>query len=260
LRARARDRGAHLTAAGHNRITIHVVRRGGHVEIFAVLAVSAMVVGAGAADGARRTITRQDAQAVATAINLRHSDLPSFAQHPNPITADQKRLNASLGKCVGGVPDTDALAKVQSPSFVSPGSGSATVSSEALIMPSQALVAKDLAAITGPRAIGCLRSQLSTEIRASLPKGDSLVSIAGSRVTSVVSGADGTFAYRFKFVLGVKQGTKTTKVPAYGDFVGFTYGQAQASFSVQTELTPPSAAFERQVAARLVSRARAAIG
>ena len=220
--------------------------------VVALLAVVAAVACAGVALAAHRTITRNQAQAVATSINLRHSDLPTFAAHPNPVTADEKRLNATLGRCVGGVPDSQALAKVQSPTFTSPGSVSATISSESQIMPSQALVAKDLAAIAGPKAIGCLRSELNAELRATLPKGDSLISLTGSRVASGVSGADGSFAYRFKFVIGVKQGTKTTKVPAYGDFVGFTFGQAQVSFSIQTELAPPSAAFERQVAARLV--------
>jgi hypothetical protein len=49
-------------------------------------------------------------------------------------------------------------------------------------------------------------------------------------------------------------------VPAYGDFVGFIWGQAEVSLSIESELSPPSKALERELGARLVARARAAIG
>lgn len=229
-------------------------------RVVGALALSALVAGAGVGLAAHRTVTRQDAQAVAAEINLRHSDLPSYAQHADPITAQEKRLNAQLSKCIGATADSGALAKVQSPSFVSPGSTSINVGSSAEIQRSAATVASDLRAIMAPRALRCLESQLSSQLRASLGSQGRLLSLSGRSVPSPVSGSDGTFAYSFTFVIGVKQGKQTVKIPAYGDFVGFAWGQAQVSLSIETELASPPAALERQLAARLVSRARAAIG
>jgi hypothetical protein len=121
-------------------------------------------------------------------------------------------------------------------------------------------VAHDLKAVTAPKALNCLASQLRSTLQGALAGKAKLLSLTGSKIRSVVSGSDGTFAYRFAFVLGVKQGKTTVKVPAYGDFVGFVWGQAEVSLSVESESTPPSAALERQLAARLVARSRAAIG
>src|SRR4029077_5129395 len=103
--------------------------------------------------------------------------------------------------CIGGTPDSAALAKVQSPSFVSPGSVSINVGSTAEIPSSAATGASDLRAITAPRALRCLGTQLSTQLKASLGSKGTLLSLNGARVPSVVTGSDGTFAYRFKFVV-----------------------------------------------------------
>jgi hypothetical protein len=229
-------------------------------RIAALVALSALVAGAGVALAAHRVIPRQRARAVAASINLRHGDLPSYAQQPNPTTAPEKRINAQLAKCIGTTPDSAALADVQSQSFVSPGTVSIDVGSTAEIQRSAATVASDLRAITAPRALRCFESELSTQLRASIGSKGTLLSLTGKSVPSVVRGSDGTFAFRFTFVTAVNQGKQTVNVPAYADFVGFGWGQAEVSLSIETELAPPPAALERQLAARLVSRARAAIG
>ena len=221
---------------------------------------AALAAGGGVALAAHKTITRQQAKTVAAAIVLRHGDLPSYTQSPNPVTPQEERINAQLSKCIGATPDSAALAKVQSPNFDSPGGGSISVGSTALIQASAATVAHDLKAVTAPKALKCFASQLTSTLRAALAGKATLLSLNGSKIQSVVSGSDGTFAFRFAFVLGVKQGKKTVKVPAYADFVGFVWGQAEVSLSIESEFSPPSAALERQLAARLVARARAAIG
>ena len=174
--------------------------------------------------------------------------------------AQQERISAQLSRCIGATPDSAALAKVQSPNFDSPGGGSTSVGSTAIIQASAATVAGDLKAITAPKALHCLASQLSSTLQAALAGKATLLSLHGSKIQSVVSGSDGTFAFRFAFVLAVKQGTTTVKLPAYGDFVGFAWGQAEVSLSIESEFSPPSTALERQLAARLLERARAAIG
>jgi len=214
----------------------------------------------GVALAAHRTIARSQAKAVATAINLRHGDLPGYAQHPNPITKQEEQIDAQLSKCTGTSQDAAAFAKVQSPSFDSPGAVSTSVGSTAMIAASASVVASDLKAVSGPKAVDCIGNQLRSQLRAALAGKATLISLHGSKIASVVSGSDGTFAYRFAFVLGVKQGKKTVNVPAYGDFIGFAWGQAEVSLSVETELAPPPASLERRLAALLVSRAHAAIG
>jgi len=228
-------------------------------RVLVALVVAVLAVG-GVALAAHRAITRQQAKTVGAAIVLRHGDLPSYTQSANPVTPQEERISAQLSKCTGATPDSAALAKVQSPNFDSPGGGSISVGSTALIQASAATVAHDLTAITAPKALNCLSSQLSSTLQAALAGKATLLSLNGSKIQSVVSGSDGTFAYRFAFVLGVKQGKTTVKVPAYGDFVGFAWGQAEVSLSIESEFSPPSTALERQLAARLLARARAAIG
>jgi hypothetical protein len=218
-----------------------------------------LALGADAALAAHRTISSSQAQSVATAIGLRHSDLPSLSQQSNPITAQERRLNAQLTTCVGGVPDSKALGEAQSPSFASSGNSSVTVNSDTEILPSASLVAKDLASITGSRGLPCLQAQLAGQLRSSISKGETLT-IHGARFPSVVAGSDGTFAIRFSVVVHATSGTSTASVPLYADSIGFAYGQAEVSFSVVETGAKPSAALERRLAALLVARARAAIG
>lgn len=224
-----------------------------------VVLVAVLAVGVAAARGTHRTVTRAAAHAVAVAINLRPSDLPTLAAQANPITAAQRRFSAQLTACLGGVPDNEAYADAQSPTFTSSGSSSLTISSTTEILPSAALVAKDLAAVRSAKGIPCLQRQLGTQLKASLAKGDTL-SIHGVLLPAIVTGSDGTFALRFNVVVGVKQGGSSVPVRVYYDTVGFAYGQAEVGFDVLSTATTPSISLERRLGASLLARARAAIG
>jgi hypothetical protein len=221
--------------------------------------IGALAVGAASALGSHRTITRREAKAAAVAINLRHADLPTLAAQSNPITVEQQRFSAQLTACLHGVPNSEAYAEAQSPTFTGSGSSSLTVSSTSEILPSAALVAKDLAAVVGAKGIPCLQSQLGTELRASLAEGDTL-QIHGAALPAVVSGSDGAFALRFDVVVKLKQGKTTISVPVYYDAFGFAYGQAEVGFDVLSTTTKPPAALERRLAAILLARAHSAIG
>lgn len=232
-----------------------IVRQG----VGALALASLLAVGADDALASHRTISPSQAQAVANAIALRPSDLPTLSQQSNPITAQERQLNAQLTACAGGVPDSKGLAEGQSPSFASTGNLPVTINSNTEILPSAALVAKDLAAITGSRGLPCLQAQLARQLRSSISKGETL-SVHGARFPSVVSGSDGTFAFRFSVVVHATSGASTVSVPLYADSIGFAYGQAEVSFTVVETGGKPSAALERRLAALLVARARAAIG
>jgi len=234
------------------------LRRTVGLGVGALALAGLLALGADAALASHRTISRSQAQSVAVAISLRHSDLPTLGQHSNPITAQERSLNAQLTACIGGVAESMALAEAQSPSFGA-GSSSVTINSDTEILPSAALVANDLAAITGSRGLPCLQAELGRQLRASAAKGETLT-IHGAPLPSVVSGSDGTFAIRFSVVVRATSGTTTVSVPLYADFIGFAYGQAEVSLDVVQTGSKPSAAIERQLAALLVARARAAIG
>src|SRR5271154_2542461 len=75
---------------------------GGSVGVLPVVLVG--VVAAHAAFASVRAVTRSDATALATAISVRHGDLPTFKQQSNPVTPQQQRLTAQATSCAGGVP------------------------------------------------------------------------------------------------------------------------------------------------------------
>jgi hypothetical protein len=218
-----------------------------------VLAIAAV------ADATQRTITRIQAPAVAAAINLHHSDLPTLGQQRNPITNQEQKLSAQLTACIGGVPDSLALAEAQSPTFSTPGASALTISSTTEILPTATLVAKDLAAITGAKGVPCLKSQMRTQLGSSLAKGESLT-VTAARLAGPVAGGDGTFELRFAITFAIKQGSVVVHVPVFYDVIGFAYGQAEVGLDLLRSATKPSSALEKKLAATLLKRARTAIG
>ncbi len=218
-----------------------------------------LAAGASAALASHRTVTAGEATAAATAISVRHADLPKLKQRSNPITPQETRQTAQLTACVRGVPVGEALANTQSPNFVNSSGTSVTVSSGTEILPSVALVAKDFAAITGPRGLPCVLAQLRSELVGTPSKGETVTSHA-SPLASIVSGTDAAFADRYTVVVRVTRKTTTLILPLYVDLIGFAYGQAEVSLSVMTVGAKPSRSLDRRLAALLVARARTAIG
>lgn len=221
-----------------------------------------LLAGASGALAGPASVSRAHANTVADAILLRPGDLAGYKQEPNPMTAHERALSAQEARCIGGVPPSEAWAQSQSPGFTRTlaDGASTTVSSQAELLPSAALVDKDLAAASGPHGIPCLQTELVATLRASLPKGQSLVSISGAGLAAPLPKADPSFADRFTILIAVKQGGKSTKVPVYADAVGITDGQVEIALSVEAVLTPPPAAFEHQLAEVLLARAQAQLG
>ena len=228
-------------------------------RIATLAAIAVLGLGAHSALASQRTLTRAQAQDAAAAIGLRRSDLPKLAAQSNPITAQQRRFSAKLTACLGGVPDTEAYAEAQSPTFTGAGTSSLTVSSTTEILPTAALVDEDLRAVDSAQGIPCLQSQLGDQLKASLAKGAAL-EIHGTPLPLVVEGSDGTFALRFAVIVTIKQGRSTLPVHLYYDTIGFAYGQAEVGFDVLSTSATPSTALERRLGASLLARARAEIG
>ncbi|MGD0385111.1 MAG: hypothetical protein ABSB73_03135 [Solirubrobacteraceae bacterium] len=233
--------------------------RGRRAAVGALIVVIVLACGVDAALAAHRAVTRSDALAIATAINVRQGDVPKLKQQSNPITATEVRQQTQLTGCVGGVPTSDAFANTQSPNFASLSGTSVTLNSGTEILPSAALVAKDFAAVTGPRGLPCLLADLRTEL-VGKPAKDETVKSYASHLTADVSGADDAFADRFAVIITVTHKTTTLILPLYVDLVGFTYGQAEVSLSVESVGAKPSTALEHRLVALLVARAHSAIG
>jgi len=126
-----------------------------------------------------RPVTRAQALAVANAISLRHSDLPSLAQSNNPVTPQQLQVENKAIACAGAVPLSKAFANTQSPIFQSSGSAAVAINSGTEILPSTALVAKDFAATDRPKALRCVLAEVETGLRTSLPATDKLTNASG---------------------------------------------------------------------------------
>ncbi len=232
-------------------------------RILGPLTAAAVAAGGGVALAARGTVTRQQAPAVAAAISLSYLPVPSSGTADDlrhPITPDH--IGAQLTQCLGSDTKNRALAAVVSPTFIIFSPRYLMAASTVAIQPSQGQVANDLAAISSPKAVGCLTSHVSSAIRASFTDPvcggptAALFSLTAVKIPSPVSGSDGTFAYRFRFVTGCRHGFT---YPAYADYVGFAWGQADVTLTVQTNNQPPPVTLERQLAALLLSHARRAI-
>ena len=233
----------------------HRLRLGGATAIAALLTA----VGVDAALAAHKTISRSGAAAVASAINLRHSDAPALKQQSNPLTPADRQSSAAVAACIGETPPGKDYTDMQSPNFVGPSPTQLTISSETQILPSAALVASDLAAIRRPKALSCLKNALGKALATTAPKG-STYTVSVARLPATLPGTDGVAAVRVIAVFRIKSGSKTVTVPAYIDDVGFAYGQAEISLNVISTTAPPSSKLETSLAVLLVDRARAAIG
>jgi hypothetical protein len=227
--------------------------------VAALGAACLLVAGAGAAMAAAKQVSGAAATTAATAINLRHSDLPTLKTQANPITSQQRQENTTLTACIGESAPSKVLADVQSQDFVGPAPDSVTISSETQIQPSVAAVSNDLVAIHRPKALTCLRSSLGRALATSAPK-NSTYSIAIGRLSATLPGTSGVAAVRVTATFHIKEGSKTVTVPAYIDDIGFAYGQAEISLNVISTLSPPSATLETKLALLLIKRAHTALG
>lgn len=244
----------------HRTHTTSPIPRHARLAVALALLIFASVAAAAFASSIP-TVTRQDANAVASAITIKHSDLPSYTQQKNPVTSEELRLDADLAKCDGGVPRTQAFAETQSQNFAKAPTGkpSIMITAATEIMPTAALAAKDLAATTGPRGIPCLKADLGAQLKASLPAGATLKTITGARLPNVVAHSSSAFIDRFTVVIDVKASGATLKLVLYADAIGFTYGQAEVSLSFETSTAPPPQALERVLSEQLLVRAHTAI-
>lgn len=226
-----------------------------------LLAALVACLGVGVALAASAPITRSHALEVAKAINLRQSDLPSSQQTADPFGARQRTLDAQLEECIGaGVPDSEAFAIVNSPSFVTAGSQPATIGSQVKVMPSAALASRDAAAGLDHRGLACATSQLSALVRPSLAKNEKISGAGAVFLPRLAIGGLHVIGARIRVMIRVTRGGSVVTVPLYADSLQFVDGQLEVNFEQEQGGEKPSAALEDRLLAVLVKRTRAALG
>jgi hypothetical protein len=202
------------------------------------------------------TPTKAQARAFARAVNLRTGDLPGFKTGSvSKTTAADKKMSAQVASCAGGVNPSRSLIQVDSPDLTAKsGIAQADVSSEVEVLPSAALVAKDLAAATSSRGKACLERALNKEFAAMKIKGVTFGRVTVATTTLPAVGASGSFALRFT----VSAKIHGTKIPYYADFLGFTLGPAEVTLSALGFAEPVSSKDELGLFSVLLRRAEAA--
>jgi hypothetical protein len=226
-----------------------------------------VTVSAGVARASSTPITRGNAAAVASAVDLRPSDLPGYRHKFFDPTAQGLRDTAEIEKCEGGVPLSEALLNAHSPTFNGPGvGGTPEVASDVLVWPSAALADRAFAAVPATRGISCFDASFGAALRAKEPEGVS-VTVHGAPLRSTVRGCDDTHADRIIATVHVekpatelapRRGATRLSDTVYIDQFGFVCGQVAVGFYV---LAPtPSPSLERHIADLLVRRARRAAG
>lgn len=224
-----------------------------------LLAPLAAVAIAGVGPGqslAAATPSRAQALAFARAVNLRAGDLPGFkAGAVSKTTASERKMSAQLASCSGGVNPSRALIERDSPDLTAAsGIVQADVSSEVEVLPSAALVAKDLAAVKSARGKACLERALNKEFAAMKVKGVKFGRVTVTTTQLPAVGASGSFALRFTISATIRG----AKIPYYADFLGFTLGPAEVTLSALGFAQPVPGKDELGLFSVLLRRAQAA--
>jgi hypothetical protein len=214
----------------------------------AAVAVAGLIAGCGSSSTSAPS--KAAATSAANQINLRPADLPHSTATPNPNTTGA--LDSQLASCAGTSPPGAAIVNLNSPSLdVGTGLQQQSFSSNVKVLPSKAIVTKDLAAIQSGKAQACIKSLLPKAIAQSA---SSRVKFSGVTITPLstsVSGADGSYGYR----LTVSAAATGQRLTIMVDEFGAAVGRIELTLNDFGIGTPASSATESKLLSTLVSRA-----
>jgi hypothetical protein len=200
--------------------------------------------------------TKAAAKSFATAVNLHAGDVPGFkAGTVSKTTAADRKTAAAVAKCAGGVNPSRAVIDSSSRDF----NGTAglvrqQISSEVEVLPSSALVARDLAAAKSTRGKACVERALDKQFAALKVPGAKFGKISVESQPLQANGATGSFAYRFTLPVTVHG----QRIHFYADNLGFTLGKAEVTLSAFGFGVPVSGTDELGLFSLLLRRAEAA--
>lgn len=173
--------------------------------------------------------TKARAKAFATAVNLRAGDLPGFkVGRPTTPSASDNATGDQLARCAGGVVSAKSVYDVGSPEFtLTSGIVQQEVSSEVDVLPSAALVARDLHAVKSARGKKCLATAIGKLLAATKVNGAKFGHVSVESSALPAAGADGSFALRILDSATISG----LKIPIYFDFFGVAIGPAEVSLT-----------------------------
>jgi hypothetical protein len=191
--------------------------------------------------------TKEQALALARAINLRAADLPGWRAAPNTNTPADQREEDRLNRCAGTVPNSRAIAHLSSPDLSrTTRSYYRDAVSEVTVMPTVALANQDLAAAQTKRARRCIAKFLSK-----MPP-DPNVKVVGTSVQSLPAPTRHGLGLRIRIRLRLS-GQPTVM---YGDVFAFVRGRVEVALTTFSFPRLFPAAKERQLVRLLVKRQR----
>lgn len=211
---------------------------------------------AAAVAGPHAAITRPQALAFAHAVNLRTADVPGFtasSQKPGK-TAQERRLERGMLRCVGTLAPASKVAEVSSKDFeFSHGVLDLSTSSEVSVAQTPALATAELAAYRSARVRGCFAHYLGLLLKGQRSGGAAVGAISIVSGTPPASGTAGGFGWRATAMLNV-QGVR---VPFYVDILGFVYGPATVTLFSSGAIQPFPAEAQQHLYSTLLMRAKA---
>lgn len=219
-----------------------------------VLAAAVGGCGSGkAASGAPPT--KAQALAYGAAVNLRPADLPGFkAGAIVAATSAEKRIDAEVASCAGGVPPGHAIAEVASPQFEREvGLAHELAISEVTVMPSMALATQNLNAINSSKGQQCIEHYLNVLLAARVKTTVTIEAASGSRLSVQAPGTDRSFGMRL--TMTVTGGG--AQFPLYLDVMGFVRGRAEVTLVAGGLPNQFPQANEKRLFSLLVSRGTA---
>jgi hypothetical protein len=168
------------------------------------------LVGCGSGSGGDKTapvpsptppaLTDEAAKAAAADITLRLEDMPSPTGYTaHPATPEQRtQQDAALARCLGDPGHLrKPLAVSTSPDFTwGQGLQQRRVSSDVAVLSSDAETRRDLAVMTGPKAIPCLTAFLKRTLNR---PGSTFASPEVAKVDTPAPGAEGSYGYELRF-------------------------------------------------------------
>jgi hypothetical protein len=223
----------------------------------AAAATAATVVALLAATaGAASAPSRAQAQALAQAINLTQTDLRGYqSTAPDRETAAAQRSDDRLAKCDGGVPTKQQIVNLNSRNFQQ-GAGLTEheVNSNVTVLPSAALVQKNLRAVSSAKGRRCFQRFINTLVGQTT----SGVTVSAGHVSKLpvpVTGTAGAFGMR----VALQFSTHGLHVPAVIDVFGIARGPVEIELETLSANGPFPAADEKRLFGALATRAAAKI-
>jgi hypothetical protein len=202
-------------------------------------------------------VTAAKARQIASAVNLKASDLPDYKGKPHQETASDRANETKLAQCAGTTLPTQDIVDAYSPDFgKGNGLGQQEISSDVTVVPTTSDVQHDLAAITSSKAQQCLKTFLKKALSQQAGNQAKLVSVSLTPTQPSTGGSNPSFGYRVTVVLSASG----QQIPVYYEVFGVAAGTAEVQLTAYEIGQQFPTATLTQLESLLTNRANQAVG